>query len=120
MIRPAVALFCGVFSVYLASPIATPADSRWTIHTALSLIHERNADLNEYSGELEAQRWYAIECLLSSGQRVFPVTHRDQCPNGRFYHFYPVAVPLLAAPVPSSPLPRTSRRIRPRPRRQSL
>jgi len=97
VIRAAPVLFLGVFAVYLASPIATPADSRWTIHTALSLIHERNADLNEYTAELEAQRWYAIECMLPNGERVFPITHRDQCPNGRFLHFYPAAVPLLAS-----------------------
>jgi len=97
VIRACSALFLGVFAVYLSSPIATPADSRWTINTALSLIHERNTDLNEYTAELEAQHWYAIECLLPNGQRVFPVTHRDQCPNGRFYHFYPAAVPLLAS-----------------------
>lgn len=69
----AAALFLGVFLVYLFSPNATPFDSRWTVYTALSLVHERNADLNEYMPVLKADHWYAIECILPGGQRIYPI-----------------------------------------------
>jgi len=92
------ALFCVVFLVYVISPIATPFDSRWTIHTALSLIHEHNADLNEYEPQLKADGYYAIECVLPSGERVFPVP-LDACAGGRLSQIYPVTVPLIVAPA---------------------
>jgi hypothetical protein len=65
----------------------------------MSLVHEGNADLNEYVDALEHDRWYAIECVLPGGGRIYPVQNRQQCEGGRLYHFYPVAVPLLVAPV---------------------
>ncbi|MBE0657032.1 MAG: hypothetical protein IH602_05035 [Bryobacteraceae bacterium] len=95
----AAGLFLLVFLVYLVSPNATPFDSRWTVHTALSLIHEHNADLNEYTALLERDRWYAIECVQPDGSRIYPLQNREQCAGGKLYHFYPIAVPLLAAPV---------------------
>jgi hypothetical protein len=88
-----------VFAVHVASPNATPFDSRWTVHTALSLIGEGDADLDEYLPALERDRFYAIECVLPGGRRVYPVTEAGQCSGGRLYHFYPVAVPVLAAPL---------------------
>jgi hypothetical protein len=94
----AAALFVAVFAVYLLSPNATPFDSRWTVHTALSIIHERNADLNEYAPVLRKDHWYAIECFLPDGQRIYPVPPRGVC-AGRAYHFYPIAVPLLVSPA---------------------
>jgi len=93
----AAGLFALVFCVYLLSPNGTPFDSRWTVHTALSLVHEGNADLNEYVGALERDRWYAIECVFPGGGRIYPVERRQQCEGGRFYHYYPIAVPLVAA-----------------------
>ena len=47
-----VVVFVVVFTVYITSPIMTPYDSRWSIHTSMSIIHEGNTDLNEYSSEL--------------------------------------------------------------------
>lgn len=95
----AAALFLGVFLVYIFSPNATPFDSRWTVHTALSLLHERNADLNEYLPLLKRDRFYGIECLLPDGRRLFPVSSVEQCAGGSLYNFYPVAVPLLVSPL---------------------
>ncbi len=91
------AIFASVFLVYIISPIATPFDSRWTIHTALSLIHEHDSDLNEYLPLLEKDHFYAIECVLPSGERIFPI--QSPCPGGRLSAIYPVAVPLLVAPA---------------------
>jgi hypothetical protein len=94
----AAAIFAGVFCVYLASPVATPFDSRWTVHTALSLIREHNADLNEFDPLLRHDKYYAIECVLPSGERLYPIADSSQCSGGRLYNFYPVAVPLLVSP----------------------
>lgn len=42
-------LFLAVFAAHYASPVTTSMDSRWTIPTAVSLIRERNSDLDEYA-----------------------------------------------------------------------
>lgn len=102
--RLELALFAAVLLVYLASPIATPFDSRWTIYTAESLIHQHNLDLNEYRTRLHADHYYSIECIPAPGQRVYPLPWGAEdalraCPGGRLYNFYPVAVPILAAPL---------------------
>ncbi len=102
MDRRTLALAAGVFLfvllVYLVSPNATPFDSRWVVHTATSLIHERNANLDEYLPLLEHDHFYAIECVPLHGPRLYPIYSREQCPDGHYYNFYPIAVPLLAAP----------------------
>lgn len=91
-------LFAFTFLVYVASPIATPFDSRWTVYTALSLIREHNADLNEFDSALRRDNYYAIECILPGGKRLYPISDSAQCPGGRLYNFYPIAVPMLVAP----------------------
>ena len=44
------ALLLGVvaFVAHVASPIRTSFDSRWAIHTAVSLVYRGDADLDEY------------------------------------------------------------------------
>lgn len=92
-------LFTCVLFVYVASPMATPFDSRWTIHTALSLIHHGDVDLNEYEPTLARDRFYATECMLPGGERIYSIKKLGSCPGGHLYHFYPVAVPILASPL---------------------
>ncbi len=92
------ALFAVVFLVHLLSPVATPFDSRWTVYTALSIIHQGNADLDEFRPALKAEDWYAIECIGAGGQRLYPLNPGDDC-AGRAYNFYPVAVPILITPA---------------------
>lgn len=92
-------LFAAVFFVYLVSPMATPFDSRWTVHTALSLIHRHDADLNEYEPLLARDRFYAIECIQPGGARLYPVKQAGACAGGHLYHFYPAAVPILVSPL---------------------
>jgi hypothetical protein len=79
--------------------MATPFDSRWTVHSALSLIHHGDLDLNEYLPLLQRDEYYAIECILPSGARRYPLQDPNPCPSGRLYHFYPSAVPILSAPL---------------------
>jgi hypothetical protein len=93
------AIILVVFLVHVLSPNATPFDSRWTVHTALSIVNEGDTDLNEYESLLAADNFYAIECIFPDGRRVFPVRSTAQCAGGRYYNWYPVAVPALAAPA---------------------
>jgi len=96
-LHAAAILFLVVFLVYCISPNATPFDSRWTVHTAMSILNEGDTDLDEYLPLLEADRFYMIECTESAaGWRL--VHRRDECPDGRLRHFYPVAVAILAVP----------------------
>lgn len=92
-------IFLVVFVAHLLSPNATPFDSRWSIFTAHSLLHEGNADLNEFSATLREQEYYAIECVGQDYRRTYPVDPDAPCVGMSFYNFYPVAVPVLAAPV---------------------
>jgi hypothetical protein len=93
------AILLVVFLIHVLSPNATPFDSRWTVHTALSILSEGDTDLNEYESLLEADSFYAIECIFPDGRRVFPVQSTVECVGGRYYNWYPVAVPALAAPA---------------------
>ncbi len=88
-----------VFLIHALSPNATPFDSRWTVHTSMSVLREFDTDLNEYEDLLAADQFYGIECVFSNGRRVFPVKRAEQCAGGRYYHWYPVAVPFVAAPA---------------------
>lgn len=74
-------LFAIAFAVYVASPVMTSWDSRWSIHTAVSILREGNTDLDEYRVMLEASNYYAIE-------RV----------GGHLRTRYPLGVSLLAIP----------------------
>ena len=62
--------------------VMTPFDSRWTIHAAVSLIKEGNANLDEYQAILRANDFYAIE------ER-----------GGHLYTKYPIGASLLVAPL---------------------
>src|SRR5262249_26059362 len=74
-------LFCAVFGVDTLCPVATSFDSRWTIPTTLSLLDRGDTNLDEYAAIIEPGD-YSVE-------RV----------GDHYYNWYPVAVPLIAAPV---------------------
>jgi len=95
----ALAVFAVVFSSHSLSPNATPFDSRWTVPTSLSILHEGNTDLDEYLPLLTRDNFYGIECISTTGARIYPVRSAADCPGGRFYNFYPVAVPILVTPI---------------------
>lgn len=54
------AIWFFVFAVYVISPVMVSGDSRWTIHTAESIIKEGNTDLNEYQGVVQAVGYTTI------------------------------------------------------------
>jgi hypothetical protein len=76
-----VLLFGGVLVAYVLSPVHTPFDSRWSIHTAMSILHEGNTDLDEYGEQLRRADDYAID-------------HVD----GHAYSRYPIGASLVALP----------------------
>ena len=92
-------VFCLCSAVYIVSPNATSFDSRWTIHTALSLLHHGDGNLDEYLPLLVRDQFYAIECVTATKARSYPLASADECPAGHYYNFYPVAVAMMAAPA---------------------
>ena len=75
-------LFAGFVAIYVASPVRSSADSRWSIHTALSLVEGKGGDLREYLPLIEKHNFYSI--------RRF---------DDRYYTLFPIGVSLLAAPA---------------------
>jgi hypothetical protein len=98
-LRMAAIVFCLCSVVYVVSPNATSFDSRWTIPTALSLLHHGDVNLDEYLPLLVRDGFYHIECVTVTKARTFPLTDASQCPAGHYYNFYPVAVAIIAAPA---------------------
>jgi hypothetical protein len=69
-------------SIYAFSPVAASGDSRWSLHTAMSLIRGHAGDLTEYMPALERNDFYAIEYV-----------------NGRPHTSFPIGVSILAIPA---------------------
>ncbi len=67
--------------VYVASPVHVQADSLWSIPTAISLLREGNANLDEYRTAYQRMPHGTVHV----GEHVYP--------------WYPLAVPLVALPV---------------------
>lgn len=74
-------LFALLQAVYVVSPVTTPFNSRWSLHTAMSFVRGHGGDLTEYLPALKSNDFYAIEY-----------------PDGRPRTRYPIGVSLLAAP----------------------
>ncbi|MBE0429019.1 MAG: hypothetical protein IBX61_04005 [Thermoleophilia bacterium] len=70
--------------VVLVYSISMPvvADSRWSVHTAMSVIKEGNINLNEYRQVLAANNYYMIE------------NH-----EGNLYNRFPIGVSLMVVPL---------------------
>lgn len=71
-----------VFAIHFASPVVTSFDSRWTIHTAASIAHRGDTDLDEYEELLREEDYYAIERR-----------------GGHKYNRYPLGASLVALPA---------------------
>jgi hypothetical protein len=91
-------LFVCVYLLHALMPVSLQGDSRWTIRTALSMIHSRTADLRDFAPAIVKSRFYLTECVGPGYSRQFPLSSLDQCAGGRLYAFNPVAVPVLAVP----------------------
>jgi hypothetical protein len=75
-------IFAILLSIYAFSPVAASGDSRWSLHTAMSLIRGNSGDLTEYKAALERNDFYAIEYV-----------------DGRPYTSFPIGVSILAIPA---------------------
>ena len=75
-------IFASLATIYIASPVMTPADSRWSIHTAMSLVEAQGGDLSNYLPVLKSNNFYVIEF-----------------PSGRPHTMFPIGVSLLVAPI---------------------
>jgi hypothetical protein len=96
--RSAVLVFVGVYFLNVVMPVSLSGDSRWTIPTALSMLHRHSADLREFTPAIVKTHFYLMECVGPDHRRQYPLTSVEQCDGGRFYAFNPVAVPVLAIP----------------------
>ncbi len=74
-------IFLVVFIGYFKSEVITSFDSQWSIPTAMSLIKEGNANLDEYHELISRYDYYVIQ--------VF---------DDHFYTLYPIGVSLIAVP----------------------
>lgn len=97
----AAALFALVMVVHGLSRNLTPYDSRWVVLSSLSLLREGNLDLDEYRREIEANSYYLIECVGPGGRATLASQSPEAGRNcaGNLYYHYPLAVPILAAPI---------------------
>jgi hypothetical protein len=77
----AFAVFVVLLVVYAFSSVETPFDSRWSIHTADSLLEGHGGDLSAYLPVLKKFDFYSIEYV-----------------DGRPHTIFPIGVSLLAAP----------------------
>lgn len=68
----AVGVFVVVAGVYLDSKVHTSYDSKWSLHQALSLIHEGDLDLDEYRGVMPAEE-YRVEEVGGRLRSIFPI-----------------------------------------------
>jgi len=75
-----VSIFVIVFALYINSSVITSSDSRWSLHTAMSIIKEGNTDLDEYI--------YGNE----------KIDYTIQLVNGHYYTIFPIGASIVAVP----------------------
>ena len=74
-------IFMSIFFVHNESPVQTSSDSRWFVPTAMSIIKERNVNIDEYDFFIEQARNYGVEEL-----------------DGNKYNFFPIGTAIVAVP----------------------
>jgi len=78
----AFAIFAILLAIYAFSTVRTSSDSRWSLHTAMSLVRGHGGDLTEYMPALKRNDFYSIEY-----------------PGGRPHTYFPIGVSILAVPA---------------------
>jgi hypothetical protein len=76
------AIFAVLLAIYALSTVRTSYDSRWSLHTAMSLVRGHGGDLTEYMTALKRHDFYAIEY-----------------PGGRPHTYFPIGTSILAMPA---------------------
>jgi hypothetical protein len=75
-------VFVLIFVAHFLSTNTTSFDSRWSIHTAMSIVQEGNTDLDEYDGNVIQEHDYSLEVV-----------------DGHLYSIFPVGPSLIAVPI---------------------
>ena len=75
--RTAIPITCGLFLfltlVYAYSAVKAPYDSRWSIHTSLSLIEGSGGALDDYLPVVAISKFYAIQFVNGRPRTIFPI-----------------------------------------------
>jgi hypothetical protein len=66
-------IFLVTFSVFAISPIRTPSDSRFAIHTSMSFTKGHGGDLSEYLPIIEKESSYSLEFRDGKPRSVYPI-----------------------------------------------
>jgi hypothetical protein len=90
-------VFAAVLAAHSLSPVLTSGDSRWTVLVALSLLERGDTNLDEYLDLVRESGYYGVECVQDGS--VLRGAAMGDCSGGHIYNWYPVGVPLMAAPV---------------------
>jgi hypothetical protein len=75
-------IFAILLTVYALSTVRMSYDSRWSLHTAMSLLRGQGGDLTEYMPALKRQDFNSIEYI-----------------DGRPHTYFPIGVSILAMPA---------------------
>lgn len=73
IVHTSLGIFLLLAAIYIASPVRTIYNSRWAIHTAISLIEGSGGSLSAYQAVLDKNDAYAIEYLDGRPRTVFPI-----------------------------------------------
>jgi len=74
-------IFLVVFLSYVNSPIMTRSDARWVIPTAINIINNGSAELDNYYELLKKNNFYGIITI-----------------DGHYYNYYPYSLAIIAMP----------------------
>jgi hypothetical protein len=66
-------IFFVLAAIYIVSPVRTVYDSRWAIHTTMSLIDRAGGSLSAYQSVIDRDDAYAIEYVNGEPRSVFPI-----------------------------------------------
>lgn len=66
-------IFIVVFAIHFFSYVTTSTDSKWSVHTTLSIMREGNTDLNEYREIVNSHGNYSIDTIDNHIYTQFPV-----------------------------------------------
>jgi len=75
-------VFLVVFIGHFSSPTSTSFDSRWSIHTALSITKNHDLNLDEYADIIKSNKYYGVVAT-----------------NDHIYNWFPIGTPIMAVPL---------------------
>ena len=67
------AFFVLTSAAYMVYPVRSINDSRWSVHTAISVLNEGNTELSEFLDVVEPTNYYAINRAGTGIYNMFPI-----------------------------------------------